>query len=439
MKRTAAILVLAGASAAHANPASVVASAADPGDPADLNVSVDYAFSLDRALLLREQVGGDVDPDAPLPRFRDLAFRQARHTLTPRAEVGVYHDTWLTLALPIIISQSRELQLADGVTRETSPTLAGGLLPPAGFDARDPSVAPTGDLVFRGVSRSGLDQIHVGLGVAPMNQDRDPSKPTWKLAAELRLAVGKVMRFDANDPTRQNGVGRGTHELRLSTSVAKRYARTEGWFELFWQVPLTSTDASLFDDPGLGATNTNLPRQGGAAFGGEIYLHDDVATGNRISLDLGGRMTAKFEGRDYSEMWEVFAYAGSNYGPLTLDADPVAPELQSRNHPGVTNIENHLELAGRAAVRGKLGSNVRFAATLDVVWKSDHVITFADAGIDLPSCGSPPCENDDNGVVNPGTQEVNPFHVPRLDLVGHRYHVEEYLGLVFGLEGQILF
>jgi hypothetical protein len=77
------------------------------------------------------------------------------------------------------------------------------------------------------------------------------------------------------------------------------------------------------------------------------------------------------------------------------------------------------------------------------VWKTDHVITFADAGIDLPTCGaagtSGACEDEDNGVVNPGTQEVNPLHVPRIDLVGHRYHSENNFGFVIGVQGQVLF
>ena len=31
---------------------------------------------------------------------------------------------------------------------------------------------------------------------APMNQRRDDTKPTWVLGVELRMAVGKIARFD---------------------------------------------------------------------------------------------------------------------------------------------------------------------------------------------------------------------------------------------------
>ena len=82
---------------------------------------------------------------------------------------------------------------------------------------------------------------------------------------------------------------------------------------------------------------------------------------------------------------------------------------------------------------------MQFAALVDVSWKTDHVISFADAGIDLPTCGATPCEAEDNDLVNPGTVEVNPLHAPRIDLVGHRYHSIDNLSVVIGVQGIVLF
>jgi hypothetical protein len=269
-----------------------------------------------------------------------------------------------------------------------------------------------------------------------MNQDNDPTKPTWKLGGELRLPVGSPMRFSAATPAAETGVGRGVHEVRVWTSVARRYKRTESWFELSWQAPIAEQESSplhLAAGERFGATSWKLAQQGGVAAGLELHAVDDPLTGNRISLDLGGRVAAHFEGRDYSELWEVFALAGDadRGGPLVLDADPTMMGAQARSHPGVTNVENYLELAGRAAIRAQLGRAVRFAATFDLARRTDHVITFADAGHDLPT--------DDNTVVNPGTPEVNPLHVPVIDLVGHRYHAEDGLTFAIGITGQILF
>jgi hypothetical protein len=142
-------------------------------------------------------------------------------------------------------------------------------------------------------------------------------------------------------------------------------------------------------------------------------------------------------------MWQVFALAGDSRGtgPLILDADPTTPGLQALSHPGISNLENYLETAGRVAVRARLGAHVSFAALGELVWKTDHVITFADAGVDLPTCptGTPRCENDTNDLVNPGTQEVNPLHVNKIDLVGHRYHADNNRGYVLGAEAQVTF
>ena len=44
----------------------------------------------------------------------------------------------------------------------------------------------------------------------------------------------------------------------------------------------------------------------------EANAIDDPATGNRVGIDLGATITAHFEGRGYTELWEVFAFAGDS-------------------------------------------------------------------------------------------------------------------------------
>jgi hypothetical protein len=434
-----ATVVLCASTSAYANPASDVPSAADPGNATDVHVTLDYGYEVLRSTIERESLGG-ADPLAPIDRINDLSFNQFRHVITPRLSLGIYHDTWISLALPIVVQQARELELASGVTREGSSTVVDGLLPSDGFDATDPGTPTTGNLLFRGQDRKGLDQIHLGVGVAPMSQRRDPTKPTWKLGAEVRLAVGKIMEFDRDNVAAENGVSRGIHELRLYTSFARKFARTEGWFELFYQVPLRERSGSLYRNPGFGATNTGAGQLGGVSFGAELYALDDKVNHNRISLDLGASVIGHFEGRGYTEMWEVFAFAGdvNAAGPLVLDADPTNAEPNPIRHPGISNFENYLQTSAKFALRAQLGDHARFAVTVDLNWLTDHVISFADAGVDFPLCGTGRCENEDNDLVNPGTAEVNPLHVPRIDLVGHRYLSTKNLGVVIGVQGQVL-
>ena len=439
------------ASGARANPAGIVPGVADASAPigpedsaTEMTVRVDYTYEQEQSLVLREAVGDpSADPLAPLPTHHELAFKQFRHTVTPRVEVGIYHDLWVSAALPIIIQQARELRLDTGVDR-TASTFLDGILPAAGYDARDPTTPPPGNLVFRGVNRHGLDQIHLGLGYAPMNQAKDDTKPTWKLGAELRLSFGKTMKFDPLAPTAETGVGYGVHELRLWTTFDRRLGWAEPWVEVFWQTPVATKSDSLFGNPGFGSTNVGKGQQAGALFGFEAYAVDNAVEHNRISLDLGTRVVAHFEGRDYSELWEPFVLAGDSRGtgPLILDSDPTTTGIQPLSHPGITNVENYLETAAHFALRAQLGPHVRFAALTDLIWKTDHVITFADAGVDLPTCGAAVttgCETANNDLVNPGTAEVNPLHSQRIDLVGHRYLSQDNFAFVIGIQGQVLF
>ena len=448
-KRTYVLAVLAGlGGAARANPAGQVPGSidaqADDDNPVEVLGSVDYEYEADTSQVMRERVGDpSADPNAPLPVGKDLAFKQFKHTITPRVQIGIYHDVFVNVALPIVVTQARELHL-DGISRDMSSTVQDGILPMQGFDARDPTAPPPGDLLFRGVDRHGLDQIELGLGFAPMNQQHDDTKPTWKIGADVLLAIGGVAKFDPAHPTANSHVGEGVTEMRVWTSFDRQLGWAEPWAYLWWQVPLANKSDSLFQDPGFGATNVDKGQQAGAAFGLEVYAVDDKANKNRISVDLGTRMTAHFEGRDYSEMWEVFAYAGDSRGsgPLILDADPTRMGIQPLSHPGISNIENYLETSARLALRARLGTHVSFAAIGEGIWKTDHVISFADAGVDLPTCtgtNTAHCEATDNDLVNPGTEEVNPLHNAQIDLVGHRYRSVNNFGFIIGIQGQVVF
>lgn len=445
LRKALFLAVLASGGHAFANPASD-GQPPDPGskpNSVDLYAEIFYNYELATSTIARERVGAGADPTGRTPLVRDMEFQSFKHTITPRIQVGVFHNTFIYAALPIVITQARELSLVDGLDRPQSSTVYDGLLPADGFDARDPGTPTPGNLMFRGPNRKGVDQIHLGLGVSPMNQKDDPSKPTWMLGAEVRLAIGQVMKFDPMSPRANTGVSQGVQELKLWTSFTRKLGWAAPWFDAWWMTPLTARSGSLFDDPGFGSTNVNKSMQAGIGFGLELYAVDNVADQTRISIDLGTRAVAHFEGREYTEMWEVFAFAGDSRGtgPLILDANPTTMGVQPLSHPGISNIENYLETTGRFGIRAQIGPHVRFGVMADIIWKTDHAISFADAGVDLPTCNgrNQPCEDDPNDLVNPGTVEVNPLHSSTIDLVGHRYLSLDNFNIVIGVEGQVLF
>jgi len=409
------------AARAHANPAGVVPEQGLVG-------AIDYEYEADTSEVTRERVGlPGTDPNAAIPVRKDLKFNQYRHTITPRADIGLVSGFFLTASLPIVINQARELHLDSGVPASQSSTLQDGIVPMGGYDANDPGTPPGGDLVFKGVDRHGLDQLIVGAGWAPMDQKIDDTKPTWKIGVEGRIAIGSVMKFDPANPKANTAVGYGVHELRLWTSFDRRLPWAEPWMELFWQVPLAATSSSLFQDVKFGATNTMKGQQVFESFCIEIYSVDNPLDNTRISFDIGGRAIAHFEGRDYTEMWEPFALAGT--GLLQLDADPTTSGIQALNHPGISNVENYLETAARVAIRAQLGPHVRAGLLGDFIWKTDHLISFANAGVD----------RDNSDKIEPGTDEVNPLYNQQIDLVGHRYRSAHNFGFAIGIQGQVVF
>jgi hypothetical protein len=457
-----ASLLLVGAAHAHAGPDSEVTSSFDEGHGLGVHFTLDYDFSYRHSVIEREAIDPNATPGRdPTTLRKEFVYSQQRHTIVPTLELGLFHDVWIYGALPYVITDSRQLEFdqrsspctftgadASCVNRSNSTTIGDGILPMNGFDAHDPTVGftdPNNPLIFRGPDRSGLDQLHLGLGWAPMNQRRDDTKPTWKLGAEFRIAVGKVAKLDRTNPNSQNGIGQGVDEVKLWTTVARRRGWAEPYVELWWQAPIGHTKDSPFFDPGFGARRTDKQQEAGVHFGFEAIAVDNVEDHERFSIDLSGHALAHFEGRAYTEMWEVFAFAGdpAGGGPLVLDGDPTTAGIQAMAHPGVTNVENYLEMGGQIAARAEIGPRVHIAALGAFSGETQHIITFTDAGVDLPTCKNsavpPSCEVDSNDVVNPGTAEVNPLHVPLVDLVGHRYRSVGAMNFTIGAQLQVLF
>lgn len=438
-----------------------MASAFDKNDGFDLHLTLDYSLDIHRAAIRREDAGRPgTAPTDPTPIVDDLVFQSTRHTVIPTLELGLFHDVSIRAALPLILSENRTLELdqrdtpctfdvptATCVSRMSSSTIRDGLLPMAGFDGQNDGAGFNGTdpTVFRSPTRKGVDQLHLGVTWAPMNQERDDTKPTWKLGAELRVAVGEVAAIDRADPGSTAGVGRGVHELRLSTSVARRLGWAEPFVDVWWQVPIAIQDDSPFKDPGFGARSTAPGQRAGTRFGFEAYAVDQGDDGARLSLELSAHFEGHFEGREYTEMWEVFSLAGDASvagNPLILDADPTEAGDQAIDHPGITTVENYLDLGGRIAGRIAVGKRFRITASFEMLAQTEHVITFTDAGVDLPRCTGGAvtgCEPGDNDLVTPETEEVNPLHVQQIDLIGHRYHADDSLDYQVGVNAQLLF
>jgi hypothetical protein len=408
-------------------------AAADPpvtpaghAGPVTIDLAVDYAYTARRSTLKRELAGlPGVDPGGPTPLVKDLVFRGSRHEVRPRVELGVPYGLHFTLGLPVALRDVRRLdfdQRADGcvfasdpgratcVDATNSTAVADGLLPADGIDVDGGGAAAGGATVFRGATRAGLDQLHAGASWNVTDQARDPSKPTWTVGAELRLAIGDVMKIDAARPARDDGVSRGVHELRAATALERRLgplAMTPR-FEAWWLAPIAARDDAPLDPPAGAGKLQRSQNRAGADGGVEIVPWERPDTGQRVAVALTGGVAAHFAGRAYSDLWEVFALAGGEGGPLVLDADPGQEGMQPLPHPGVTTTQEYLSAAGRLAVDVRPTGWLQLDLAADLAWEQTHLVSFARGGA---------------------------LFAPVIDQVGHRYRVDE--GLTYALSGGV--
>jgi hypothetical protein len=431
----------------------------DEGDPFDVYVGVDYEAQIKRAAIMREFAGPeDGVADGPIPVVKDLYYEQYRHVITPHLHVGIFHDLEINVALPIVVSDDRSYELdqrlgkeciftgpdANCVNLDNSSTFRDGILPndggSFGYDASDPATGFTsGTTVFRGVTRAGLDQIHLGVTWAALNQERDDTKPTWTISAQFRLPIGKRMGFDRTSPGREDSVGRGITEVKVSTSLSKRTTWAEPFVTFWWLSPMpmdggdpTDDDGIKYWDVGFGQESVYPQQEAGTTFGFNGITWQNPREQQYLAIEVRAKAVAHFQGRGYSEAWELFAYGGDAANdptaPLRVDLDPTAGE-NIVGHPGVTTIENYMTFGGRLGLRGQIGENARFSASFELAYDQSHRISWTDAGID----------GDDPGDRVDEDEERNPLFTRITDLPGRRYLVDESVTYVFIFAGMLTF
>lgn len=496
--QTLALVLLA--APALASEYTELASSGDPEDPFDFNLSVGYNRALRRAAIKRELTGvvGDESLARPLI-VKDLRYTQVTHTLPIRAEIGLWQDLQLHVTIPLVVSDTRELafarnegdsctfpgqeippELPNCVDARNSTAVRDGLIPGVGPDtvefqgengfgtiaSQDMPMTLAGGARAGALlpARSGLDQIHIGMDYAILSQARDDTKPTWVVGFEARPAVGGVMDYDPDRPEDNTSVGRGVHEFVFQTAFSKSTQYLEPFIHIWYALPVASKKARFYDYGG-GQDKAGPQQRAGVDFGLEVFAMKRPEEHQKVGIEVAGHISGAFEGRGYSEMWEVFRNnsrlsascgiddnadgtidAGEqwancdvrpgervNYdinGDGAVDAMDVDPDGQIR-HPGITDVENYGTFGGSIAIRTEVGQYIKFRIGAALSHDLEHFITFADAGEDGP---------DEDYVVTPDNHsEINPIYRPLIDQIGRRFRVEETTVFDFFVNAQVLF
>lgn len=441
-----------------------VASSFDEGNPFDFHFGVGYDYEFKKAAILREWSDGQTNWIA-----RDLLYRQQRHTVLPRMEIGLYKDIAIYAMLPVVVSDSRNYSfdqeadpcvysdqvnasnpVATCVNHDNSTTIRDGIIPRDGFDATNTG-NPYGNyggsdtsLIFNGPVRRGLDQVYGGLKIGVLNQDRLSHMPNWVIGLEGRFAVGKPMTFSRDitneDPAGNHRVGRGTHELGLWTALSRRYRFLDPFFTAYWYKGIRAGNTEFRNFSSLGSqTKINPQSTIGVSFGTEIVPFERKAKHQKFAIELRGLAQLKYNGRGYSEAWELFsdspALVGTNDPTASCNAtnvvqyakqNPEDPDYITNSGEtgcvrfnGITDLQDFATFGFRGGINANLSkyATLQFGATATT--DTRHFITSASRGKADAVAGGDPMR------VDAGTSEVNPVRRDVIDNVGRRYLVDD--------------
>jgi hypothetical protein len=475
-------LVLGWSQVANAAEVTRVASSFDQdfNDNAfDLHFGVSYDFDFKKAAIQREWGAGGKNNLA-----RDLVYRQFRHTVTPTLEIGLWHDLSVYVAMPVVISDTRNYEFdqeqggdcvfpenpsttnfepgsATCVNKTNSTSIRDGIIPRDGFDALEDS-NPYGqftdketDVIFRAPVRRGLDQIHVGMKIGVLSQDRKSHLPNWLIGLEGRFAIAKGQTFSraiqTSDPSGNHRVGRGMHELGVWTALSRRYRFLDPFFGAHWRQSLRAGN-SQFENYGSTQGKVNPQSEAGAYFGAEIVPWENKTQGKRFSIVLMGSTALHYNGRAYSEVWELLADSPAlvgDYSPGNSQgcsagaalahaaANPLDPARNGgyvaaggqdcASYNGITTVNDFGTFGLNAGLNFHMSKYARLNFGVDMSTNTRHFVTAASRG-DGSKSGDPDLVEQDSVDVNPVRRDV-------VDNVGRRYAVDD----VFNINGYLNF
>jgi hypothetical protein len=435
-----------------------VIDAFDEGNPFDLNISLGFDYLSKSARILRET--SIAKPGLTTGGFTTHLLNVASYSettarLTPRLDIGIYHDIAAHISLPIILSNARSL----------APIGNSGPIAAATAGAPGESLF---SVPFSGPTRSGLQHIAAGLDFDILNQARDNTKPTWLFGFEGRFTVGTPMHAcnpkatvqcaDPSDVNRNGksdgpfegtfdagkdrgpGVTRGTMALEVHTLMSKRlkYVEPYGGFTALFEFQQSSSDYGVSD---LTQSLVNHPPLVGTmVLGMMIIPWENREKFGRLTFDLRVMGQYHSEGRDYSELFDalgsssakslrnpVWASYMANPNPMGNDRSVVDPMSQKTYTTGLTDVLAYGSYRGSASVMWQANEYVKFQFGIGYAHDQGHVIT-GDAPCN-PSvkkeATAGPCHIGDamQGTWTP-TGQPNPNYRPTINDVGRRFWVD---------------
>jgi hypothetical protein len=408
---------------AHAAQITDVADAADGDDPFDANLELNLEYTFHRAIITRENTQrSTLDNQVRTVRVRELDYMRHRVRLKPRVEVGVFHDLSVFAEWPILLWDQRNLAFSANTTVNNS-TIGRDMTKAPVVDAWDdpgpqygiPGVQRQQEHNAWGFNldqngsfqkiRSGLDYPIVGGRWSPVNNERDPTKPTITLQFDYKVAFIPlpVAQADGEPPATEVSLfaADATHRFHGVFAISKRFLLLDPYFQADYTFPLAASTAVLGLEP---------RHDGGFLLGMEIVPYENADLDQKFAVDLSFGARYFSPGRDYSEMSDAL-------GELTL-----------------TDEFFRTSLAGKLYFRA--WKFIYLDLTGEMLYDTPHYLTTEQIGCDggCPDAGLIPriINGLDGTLVRDGQVsldradgERNPYFNPVYDTVGRRFRVEE--------------
>jgi len=397
-----------------------VIDAFDGADSLDVNARVGFLRSSSSGVIQRET--STPTTGATVPTLVDVAeHTHVTSSLRLGLDVGIYKDLAVYAALPVVLSDSRELsaptgrspQDVQGDLREPALDANGNPTPPG----QDPMLF---DVPFRAPARSGIPNVHLGIAWAPTNQQRSRDLPTWLLMLETRLATGAVLKA-CSDGCDSPGISDGTSALRLESRASYRFRHLEPYIGFAFELQWVSTGSELFGSDVDGLVHRSPPRSGEVTMGAELIPWEDRERYQRVAFDLRVSGAYVSEGRDVTPLFDALGSSANPY--LTapnfdrLDPDPTRRTTVAMT--GVTDTSAHARINLQAALLIQAAKYMRFGLGFGVGYVTAYLLT----GTDACNPSVQPASNDTRrGLCANGI--LNPAHRPVIDVSGKRFRLD---------------
>jgi hypothetical protein len=418
-----AALVLAGS--ARAAEVTRVATAADPGNPIDVDLSIRWDRLQKTGLISREWNVGGVIEDVP-----QLRFTQKATAIVPRVAVGVYRDLELHAEIPYVLADDMEWRYATvgGIPADVAglDTIQDNDVTPSGVPCT-PGTCPLfpvggGTTVYHG-GKAG--DLLVGIAWAILSDQRDDTKPKWIVGLDLTFptaerydpAAGRFGRPDWSSPhvnaADPGPFGQKLWRYDLSTALSRRMGVFDPYVRAHLTIQRKAGETYSNCENALALENA-VPEQGpvwmyencaswdedasarppylvGMLFGAEIVPYENAAGGQKVTIDL--RLSADYTS---SARW---------YNELT--------DASGRIHW----TDDYATVSALFGLHLKASEFVAIEAQASIGTQTEHFITGESLGSVRGEDPGPPY-SDTNAALNPNFDW-------RYDSPGRRFRVSE--------------